>query len=231
MACFFTRKPRRKRASSSARPSAGRPTKAIDEVDLDTTGTAWFGDPASMRWVLIHMIEDTVPHTPVIWISSESSSTERRAITLRTEPVTNGGTGRRDGPRGRSRPARQLVAGSRPAWPRRIARELPPHPNRQPECPGEASSAARRVVQATREADSRPRIGTTNRFRHRGPSSGPSLARSTLPASPEASRRSRRVHAHLGSPRPPLRSRTGESVTRHHPIYRRRRGAIGRLSY
>jgi hypothetical protein len=43
-------------------PSAGRPTKAIDEVDLDTTGTAWFGDPVSMRWVLIHMIEDTVRH-------------------------------------------------------------------------------------------------------------------------------------------------------------------------
>jgi uncharacterized damage-inducible protein DinB len=34
----------------------------IDEVDLDTTGTAWFGDPVSMRWVLVHMIEDTVRH-------------------------------------------------------------------------------------------------------------------------------------------------------------------------
>jgi hypothetical protein len=34
----------------------------IDELDLDVTGTAWFGDPVSLRWVIIHMIEDTVRH-------------------------------------------------------------------------------------------------------------------------------------------------------------------------
>src|SRR6266508_969721 len=33
--------------------------KVIDEVDLEDLGTAWFGDPVSMRWVLIHMIEET----------------------------------------------------------------------------------------------------------------------------------------------------------------------------
>ena len=35
--------------------------QAIDEVDLDTTGTAWFGDRVSMRWVLVHMIQDRSP--------------------------------------------------------------------------------------------------------------------------------------------------------------------------
>ena len=25
-------------------------------------GTAWFGDPVSLRWVLIHMIEETARH-------------------------------------------------------------------------------------------------------------------------------------------------------------------------
>ncbi|WP_431043515.1 DinB family protein [Streptomyces sp. P1-3] len=36
--------------------------QAIVEVALDELGTAWFGDSVSMRWVLIHMIEDTVRH-------------------------------------------------------------------------------------------------------------------------------------------------------------------------
>ncbi len=36
--------------------------QVIADVDLDETGTAWFGDPASMRWVLIHMIEETARH-------------------------------------------------------------------------------------------------------------------------------------------------------------------------
>lgn len=34
----------------------------ITELDLDATGTAWFGDTISMRWVLIHMIEETARH-------------------------------------------------------------------------------------------------------------------------------------------------------------------------
>jgi len=34
----------------------------IDELELDATGTAWSGETVSMRWVLIHMLEDTVRH-------------------------------------------------------------------------------------------------------------------------------------------------------------------------
>jgi uncharacterized damage-inducible protein DinB len=42
-----------------ARAAANR---AIDELDLEATGTAWFGDPVSLRWVLIHMVEETARH-------------------------------------------------------------------------------------------------------------------------------------------------------------------------
>ncbi|MGH2554929.1 MAG: DinB family protein [Actinomycetota bacterium] len=42
-----------------ARASADQ---VIADVDLDDTGTAWFGDAVSMRWVLIHMIEETARH-------------------------------------------------------------------------------------------------------------------------------------------------------------------------
>ena len=34
----------------------------ILELDADDVGTAWFGDPVSLRWVLIHMIEETARH-------------------------------------------------------------------------------------------------------------------------------------------------------------------------
>ncbi|MET7333343.1 DinB family protein [Nonomuraea sp. NPDC005650] len=36
--------------------------KAIAELDLEETGTSWAGETVSMRWVLIHMIEDTARH-------------------------------------------------------------------------------------------------------------------------------------------------------------------------
>jgi hypothetical protein len=35
----------------------------IDEVGLEDVGTAWSGQTVSMRWVLIHMIEDTARHS------------------------------------------------------------------------------------------------------------------------------------------------------------------------
>jgi uncharacterized damage-inducible protein DinB len=35
---------------------------AIGELAMEDTGTAWWGDTVSMRWVLIHMIEDTSRH-------------------------------------------------------------------------------------------------------------------------------------------------------------------------
>jgi uncharacterized damage-inducible protein DinB len=42
-----------------ARAAADR---VIDELELETTGTAWFGDAVSLRWVLIHMVEETARH-------------------------------------------------------------------------------------------------------------------------------------------------------------------------
>jgi Protein of unknown function (DUF664) len=42
-----------------ARAAADR---AIGEIGLEETGIAWFGDPVSMRWVLIHMVEETARH-------------------------------------------------------------------------------------------------------------------------------------------------------------------------
>jgi uncharacterized damage-inducible protein DinB len=34
----------------------------IEELPLDATGTAWFGETVSMRWVLIHMLEEVARH-------------------------------------------------------------------------------------------------------------------------------------------------------------------------
>ncbi|MFL5736105.1 MAG: DinB family protein [Actinomycetota bacterium] len=42
-----------------ARAAADR---VIEELDVEATGTAWFGEAVSMRWVLIHMIEETARH-------------------------------------------------------------------------------------------------------------------------------------------------------------------------
>ncbi len=36
--------------------------QTIAELNLDDTGTAWFGDAVSLRWVLIHMVEETARH-------------------------------------------------------------------------------------------------------------------------------------------------------------------------
>lgn len=35
---------------------------AIAELDLDTPGASWSGNTVSMRWVLIHMLEETARH-------------------------------------------------------------------------------------------------------------------------------------------------------------------------
>ena len=44
----------------------GRARAAADEViasvDVEALGTSWMGEPVSMRWVLIHMIEETARH-------------------------------------------------------------------------------------------------------------------------------------------------------------------------
>ena len=36
--------------------------QVIDEFDLDDTGTSWAGATVSLRWVLLHMIEETARH-------------------------------------------------------------------------------------------------------------------------------------------------------------------------
>jgi uncharacterized damage-inducible protein DinB len=36
--------------------------QVIAELSIEDTGTAWFGDPVSLRWVLIHMVEETARH-------------------------------------------------------------------------------------------------------------------------------------------------------------------------
>lgn len=44
----------------------GRARAAADEVvdvlDIDDTGTSWSGDTVTLRWVLIHMVEETARH-------------------------------------------------------------------------------------------------------------------------------------------------------------------------
>jgi uncharacterized damage-inducible protein DinB len=42
-----------------AREAADR---TIDELDLDALGTSWRGVTVSLRWVLLHMIEETARH-------------------------------------------------------------------------------------------------------------------------------------------------------------------------
>jgi uncharacterized damage-inducible protein DinB len=51
-----------------ARAAADR---VIDELDVEDTGTAWFGETVTMRWVLIHMVEETARHAGHIDILRE----------------------------------------------------------------------------------------------------------------------------------------------------------------
>ena len=43
----------------------------IDQLALDDTGTAWSGETVSLRWVLIHMIEETARHAGHLDIARE----------------------------------------------------------------------------------------------------------------------------------------------------------------
>ncbi len=52
-----------------ARTAADR---AIEATDLDALGNAWFGEQVSMRWVLIHMLEETARHAGHMDILRES---------------------------------------------------------------------------------------------------------------------------------------------------------------
>jgi uncharacterized damage-inducible protein DinB len=43
----------------------------IDELDVEAVGRAWWGEPVSLRWVLIHMIEETARHAGHVDIARE----------------------------------------------------------------------------------------------------------------------------------------------------------------
>ena len=43
----------------------------IGEVDLDEAGTTMFGDTVSLRWAVIHILEDTARHAGHIDIMRE----------------------------------------------------------------------------------------------------------------------------------------------------------------
>jgi uncharacterized damage-inducible protein DinB len=45
--------------------------EVIEATDLDDLGTAWFGDQVSMRWVLIHLVEETARHAGHLDIARE----------------------------------------------------------------------------------------------------------------------------------------------------------------
>ncbi len=81
--------------------------KAIDELELEATGTAWFGDAVSMRWVLIHMIEETARHAGHVDIIRELDRRDDRGPPARV-------TGRA-GPRP-GRPAQPLAAPAPAGW-------------------------------------------------------------------------------------------------------------------
>ncbi len=36
--------------------------QVIADLSIEDTGTAWFGDPVTLRWVLIHMVEENARH-------------------------------------------------------------------------------------------------------------------------------------------------------------------------
>ena len=44
----------------------------IDELDVEHLGTAWFGEQVTLRWVLIHMVEETARHAGHMDIVRES---------------------------------------------------------------------------------------------------------------------------------------------------------------
>jgi len=49
----------------------GAADQVIDELDIEATGTAWSGATVSLRWVLIHMVEETARHAGHVDIMRE----------------------------------------------------------------------------------------------------------------------------------------------------------------
>ena len=57
--------------------ACGASDAVIDELAVDALGTAWYGDEVTLRWVLIHMIEETARHVGHLDIVRELADTER----------------------------------------------------------------------------------------------------------------------------------------------------------
>ncbi len=45
--------------------------QSIDQLDIADSGTAWFGEKVSLRWVLVHMIIETARHAGHLDITRE----------------------------------------------------------------------------------------------------------------------------------------------------------------
>lgn len=45
--------------------------QVIEEMPLQQTGTAWFGEQVSLGWVLVHMVEETARHAGHVDIARE----------------------------------------------------------------------------------------------------------------------------------------------------------------
>jgi hypothetical protein len=43
----------------------------VAELDIDHLGTAWFGDEVSLRWVMIHMLEEWARHAGHVDVARE----------------------------------------------------------------------------------------------------------------------------------------------------------------
>ena len=43
----------------------------VDELPMEALGTAWFGDPVTLRWVMVHMLEEWARHAGHIDILRE----------------------------------------------------------------------------------------------------------------------------------------------------------------
>ncbi len=65
--------------------------QVISEVDLDEVGTTMFGDKVSLRWVVIHILEDTARHAGHVDIMRElidgTTGFHRRAESGLARPV------------------------------------------------------------------------------------------------------------------------------------------------
>lgn len=72
-------------------PSTGGPAppRTIEQLDLDALGTAWFGEPVSLRRALVGVVYETARHTGHMDILRERTDASPAA----TRPIDAGGGG------------------------------------------------------------------------------------------------------------------------------------------